>query len=520
MTRPCRRAAAATTTLLIAMMVAVAIGSPRAATAASIYCSSKSETRQVVELVHGFTSDPGAWNQEDRDYLTSHVQGICLDVFDYTKWDVNWVTDTHIGPALAGRIDTLGGASKAGGGSGKVIVIGHSMGGLATRCAAVASCNGGRTDVAGHLAELITFGTPTLGSYLASPATHGVGSILSASCYAAVVPTALRLLCPAIREFTTSGAARAFVPGSADLRSLPQMPVTIPVYRLAAHVEAFSSFFGLNNTDLGSIGDVVVLEDSASAQPRKIGAVGGEQVIGCGTIDLTDLLRIHYSCWHSTETHDTRFLQAAVHQIGLIEAANTPATTTAKITPVTTDGTPLPGWSVTALDDPVECATGGTAYPSSESLDDNVYSCSPSAASADVCWPAADPALVYCLIDPFGNTLTSHPADGPLPPVSKETKYVTPVGLYLSNGLQCRARNGGSWSSPVSHPGWAGWFSCGRGDPYTNPSTDNIVVWAGPGSTSGIDESGKTWTVYIGADDGSDPITKANVTKALFVGYQ
>lgn len=516
MTRPGSRATAAMmTALLIAAMLAVAVWTPRRATAESVQCSAKSETRQVVELVHGFASDPSTWNQDARDYLTGRARGICLDLFDYAKWHFNWVTDLHIGPALAARIDTLGTASKAGGGSGKVIVIGHSMGGLATRCASAASCNGGRTDVAGHLAELITLGTPTLGSWLASPATHDVGSILSASCYAAVVPMALRAICPTIRNFTTSASSRAFVPGSSELRHLPQMPATIPVYRLAAHIEAFSSFFGLNNTDLGSIGDVAVLENSATAQPRKVGVIGGDQVIGCGSVDLTDLLRIHYSCWHSTETHDTRFLQAAVHQIGLVQDASTPATTTTKITPVTIDGTPVSGWTVAPLDDPVQCAAYGTAYPSSESLDDNVYNCSPSAASADVCWPAADPLLVYCLIDPFGTTLTSHPADGPLPPVAKETKYVTPVGLFLSNGLQCRARNGGSWSSPVSHPGWAGWFSCGRGD----PSTDNVVVWAPPGSTSGINESAKTWKVYVGADDGSDPITTVTVTKALFVGY-
>jgi predicted alpha/beta hydrolase family esterase len=100
-----------------------------------------------VLLVHGYNSGPQTWNADTRSTYAS-VSGVCIDVFDYKNWSTHWVTDSHIGPALAMRIDELASASSSGGGSGKVIIVAHSMGGLATRCALAESCNGGISGVA------------------------------------------------------------------------------------------------------------------------------------------------------------------------------------------------------------------------------------------------------------------------------------------------------------------------------------------------------------------------------------
>jgi pimeloyl-ACP methyl ester carboxylesterase len=310
--------------LAVAMAAAVftatgPAGTPAAAgaPAASAQCNTTREPRQPVILVHGFNSKPTTWNSSTRAAIAAAGQSTCIDVFDYAAASTDWVRDKRIGPALATRIVTLGAASSAGGGTGKVIVVAHSMGGLATRCAAAASCNGGRTGVADHLRELITFGTPNLGSYLDDDAARVAAPLLSATC-------TLRLnyfdpICREIRALGTSAASRAFHPGSAELKDLPQLPATVPVYALAGQVELYSSFFGLNNVDLGDFGDTIVLEDSATVAAQKVEPLGGDQVINCGKIDITDLFRSAHSCWHGTETNDTRFLGAATNQIMVAE---------------------------------------------------------------------------------------------------------------------------------------------------------------------------------------------------------
>jgi Mg-chelatase subunit ChlD len=287
------------------------------ASAAGIPCSTTREARQPVLLVHGYNSGPGTWNTATRDELERAGTATCIAVFDYQAYNDRWATNPHLGPALATSIDQLAAASSAGGGAGKVIVVAHSNGGLITRCAAASSCNGGRTDVASHLLEVITFGTPNTGSWLVNRGAKGLGDLLSAAC--TVSGNYYNDICKGLRTLGTSEATRGFTPGSAQLAALPELPATVPVYALAARVEIHSSFFGLNDTDLGDAGDIIVLEDSATDAARKIGRLGGEQIINCGTIDITDWLRSAHSCWHGSETNDTRFLQAAAHQIGLAE---------------------------------------------------------------------------------------------------------------------------------------------------------------------------------------------------------
>lgn len=299
----------------------------------SIYCTTGLDSRQPVLLVHGFNSGPDTWQDASRNQLARAGTATCIDVFDYADQSTNWVTDAKIGPALAIRISTLAAAFKAGGGSGKVIIVAHSMGGLATRCAASELCNGGLNSVGPLIAELISFGTPNNGSWLVGPGLHDVGrtvgSLLSARCYFSV--NSSNDICRQIRNFGTSDATRAFKPDSKQLQDLPTLPPTVPVYALAGQVEIYSSFFGLNNVDLGDGGDTVVLEDSALVAAKKIDGIGGSQTINCGRIDITDFAQSAHSCWHSSETNDTRFLEAAAYQISLVEnAGKTCGTATTK----------------------------------------------------------------------------------------------------------------------------------------------------------------------------------------------
>ena len=159
-----------------------------------------------------------------RQYLALNRARTCIDVFDYADASTQWVTDHQIAQQLATTINSLADQSKAAGGPGKVIVVAHSMGGLATRCASAASCSG-VTGAAAHIAALITFGTPTLGSFLkgygASEAEHLVADILSTDCYATgnVLGT-LAGVCSQVRALGTSAAGAAFTPGSAQQKAL------------------------------------------------------------------------------------------------------------------------------------------------------------------------------------------------------------------------------------------------------------------------------------------------------------
>ncbi|MFH9229011.1 esterase/lipase family protein [Streptomyces lydicus] len=133
-----------------------------------------------VLFVHGFRSSPAMWtggtfkipgNQKpskiDRPTVERTNETLAEMVskkgrtaaltFDYTPSSTQWVTDRTIGYRLADTISCLKRATGR-----KVIVIAHSMGGLATQWAA--SREGG--NVGSEIASVTTLGTPFKGSWL------------------------------------------------------------------------------------------------------------------------------------------------------------------------------------------------------------------------------------------------------------------------------------------------------------------------------------------------------------------
>jgi pimeloyl-ACP methyl ester carboxylesterase len=160
---------------LVVACIAYAAWQPFSATAAD--CLQSSQLQQwgspatpgevPVLFVHGITGSPAIWQVKElngaasiKDRVSS-IQGASVWAFDYAKWSLDWVTDSHIGPSLAKAIACLSNATGR-----RVIVIAHSMGGLATQYAA-AQPDGGAT-VAAHIAEVITLGTPFAGSKMLS----------------------------------------------------------------------------------------------------------------------------------------------------------------------------------------------------------------------------------------------------------------------------------------------------------------------------------------------------------------
>ncbi|NHC45616.1 hypothetical protein [Motilibacter aurantiacus] len=152
----------------------------------------------------------------------------------------------------------------------------------------------------------------------------------------------------------------------------------------------------------------------------------------------------------------------------------------------------------------VDCGSRGVVFPAPSAVTANIYSCSPSAASADTCWREGTRKRVLCLVDPWSRTLTEYLLDRD-PVVGVEPlQRPLPIGLVLADGRRCRMRVGGAWGALDQHPTWVGYYSCSRGE-----------VWAAPDSpTGGIDRSSRVWTVQVG--DRREKLEEVAVRKALF----
>ena len=298
-------------------------------------CNPTGDSRQIVVLVHGFMSGPSTWDHST-DILTGGGTDTCIVRFDFTASNNEWVTNPNIGPALAAFITKWQGVSTIGGGSGKVVLVAHSMGGLAARCAVDPTCSG-HDGVADRVAELITFGTPNTGSGLrgsdATPVFNLLANLLSAGCHTA--PGAANLvvegigLCGLIRDFGTSDATKALSPDSRELKLLPRMPTgkngsqDIPVYALAGQINVTTSMFGHTIASLDSVGDLVVGVRSALDEVEEVGNLGGQLTIDCGTVDIAVASGPAWStlfCWHGSEVSYDQFLNRARHQIEAINS--------------------------------------------------------------------------------------------------------------------------------------------------------------------------------------------------------
>ena len=301
-------------------------------------------TTTPVLLVHGFNEGPGVWTSRERagrrgtELLPSMSAAITsalgnrvkLFAFDYSAVNTKWVTDPSIGPRLAACIAWLATVSAEGGGRGKVVLVAHSMGGLAIRCAVDTTCVG--TDRGSYrgtpwpsaakpsqLGLVITIGTPNLGSN-----DQTLGSIGEAICATA------SFLCTPLN----TPAAKAMAPGSAQLAALPLLPVRVPVEAIAGKITYISSLFG---QPYGSIpppdpGDLVVPVYSALADQsiKKLHSGPGARTtppVNCGEIPLGKLNTwliasdklgapaFPVTCWHGTETTDPAFQADVVKSI-------------------------------------------------------------------------------------------------------------------------------------------------------------------------------------------------------------
>lgn len=243
--------------------------------AAKVDCERGFGAKVPVLMVHGFDGNPRGWNEGPNNMfrMLGGVKDIKLvAAFDYESANHEWVTDDRIGPALASRIDCLAQVSKKTGGSGKVIVVGHSMGGLAAREAASRIIDGRK--VADEIGMVITLGTPHQGSPYGTIGSWGLNSICT-----------VRLPIVWNRDCMESAAVRGLAYDSVGLKNLPAMPGNVLVKAIAGNVTTRNVLlFGLVTQETKS--DLVVPVTSATAEYTESSRGDGWRVIACEGVVL------------------------------------------------------------------------------------------------------------------------------------------------------------------------------------------------------------------------------------------
>jgi len=296
-----------------------------------------------VLFVHGFNSSSQTWTRPATTTWTTYdrtdnasavelvggIDGALPVLFDYRDRALEWVDDPAIGPALADVIECLSRES-----GNKVIVIAHSMGGLATRFAL------GDPVVAAEVSMVITLGTPNLGSFgphivnglddfaatadrwnrtaerNGSPAVAAVSEAFSAqyrawlslreNCAQQIARRPVAQICGELTPLVAamdSPAGRGLAAGSHELDMLP-------VWKDPKVYAMRSSYLGTGHDDV--IGDGVVYPAST------IAGTTTTRTAACQVEDrwyLGDLGSHWNGCWHSDQPANLDLLSFAFGQV-------------------------------------------------------------------------------------------------------------------------------------------------------------------------------------------------------------
>ena len=257
-----------------------------------------------VIFVHGINSDAGMWNANSVAGQVIQMHGITAWTFNYGPESLDWVTNNSIGPSLADAISCLARAS-----GHSVIIVAHSMGGLAAQYA----IGEPGSPAAGHVAEVITLGTPYTGSDILTNAEDVINGGLSDLGNPTVAfVEALLSACAGIATNTSinpcwlASALRAPVgtaleSGSPEFRRLPAWPASLPVLDMAGNMDVF---IGVGNVGFHvQPGDGAVMVSSATGH----NTTGIPYELPCSTT-LAGMFGA--SCFHTSLPYDKQIIAA------------------------------------------------------------------------------------------------------------------------------------------------------------------------------------------------------------------
>jgi hypothetical protein len=218
-----------------------------------------------VILVHGFAANSSnTWedvkyhkdNPTARETINKAKYAKVALNFDYSAGfgNLEWVSNRYTGQWLIAAIGCIDEKSLRNGGPGKVIVVGHSMGGLMARYAYGYATPWG-TPTRNYMGKVITLGTPNKGSILMATSLIG-------------------------------GAAGAMLPGSKELKALPVYEKDFPVYAIAGNLVTITKSkttpWSREKTDLRIHGDDGIVNlDSASGGNWTARYGGGNEEFQC-----------------------------------------------------------------------------------------------------------------------------------------------------------------------------------------------------------------------------------------------
>jgi len=221
-------------------------------------------TMRPVVLVHGWNSNPTVWNSTIallQQMPSVGTRRFTFLAFDYSALSAHWPNDPDIHQCLAQVLVAASQAYRRGGGDGRVLAMGHSMGGVAIRYASQDTVNG--TPVASVLAGVVTLGTPHLGSPWGGTTLARAVQTASqswASGFTGTFPPAdsdaQACLAPLARRPATCGTT-------------PYLPQGVPLAEIGAQIYIQRTLFDIGlfhgpTASLPLFGDGIVPADSAT----------------------------------------------------------------------------------------------------------------------------------------------------------------------------------------------------------------------------------------------------------------
>ena len=170
------------------------------------------------------------------------------------------------------------------------------------------------------------------------------------------------------------------------------------------------------------------------------------------------------------------------------------------------DGQPANGFHEVESPGNVHEVSGCGASPAA--VDFRIYSCTPTAAGANVCWPST-PGTLLCVGITFWNKGLYREYYTDELPVTDPPAAPQPFALDLDDGTQCLLRNGGAWGG--RDDGYWGAYGCANA--HTN------VLAPGQRGAPVIDRSGEAWTVKVGQLGSTDEHLPAPETHIVTAAY-